>query len=590
MKHLLTLSVAVVFSCGMILGQVRILPHLTTDDAFSTQIWVHNASLMSQNAQLVGMTMAGVANTPFLVELGPGETKVLEPEPSLGPDAAYVLIQAPLSVSVDARFRGSVPDSGWAHVRDSHNLSPAWQFYGGNPVQTWDGFAVVNMGDGSTQVVLRQLDLQGNQIDSAVVNEALLPGEKGLFVLADHLDPGEQAVYRVSADQPLALVGVRGDQGREFLWENHARPVQRTLEEVSLELVSAFPNLNFNQPVDFQVPGDGTGRVFIVELGGVIKVIHRQGQQPTSSVFLDLRDRVSAGGEMGLLGLALHPDFALNGVFWVNYTTLHQGPRRTVLARFHVDPQNQDQGDTTSETVVLEVNQHQPNHNGGQLAFGPDGYLYMGLGDGGGAGDPQGFGQNRGSLLGSILRLDVPIGEMGYGIPEDNPFVGNTMGWREEIYAFGLRNPWRFSFDGDRLWVADVGQNNIEEINLVGSGANCGWNRLEGSHCYPPGSACSTMGTTLPIFEYNHTNGDRSITGGYVYRGTAIPELEGAYIYGDFVSGRVWALQYEEGGVTRNRLLTRLQPQSIAAFGRDIDGEVYLCSFDGGIYRWSYAE
>ena len=573
---------------GPIYGQVRYLPHLTTGDAFSTQIWVHNSSAASQNAELVGFDENGVANLPFQTELDPGETKIFEPSTVLGNNAAYVQIHAPASVLFAARYRGTIPDSGWAHVRSSGETSHAWQFYGGNPIRTWDGFAVVNMGIRTTPVVLRQWDLQGNEVGSAVVQDVLAPGAKGLFVLADHLEPLAQSVYRVTADQPLALLGVRGNLAREILWENPAQPVLRTLDEVSLALVPAFPNLQFNQPVDFQVPDDGSERVFILELGGVIKVVDRQEALPTSSVFLDLRDRVTSGGEMGLLGMAFHPDFSQTGVFWVNYTTTQNGPRRTVLARFRIDPENPDFADLASETVVLEVGQPQTNHNGGQLAFGPGGFLFMGLGDGGGAGDPENAGQTRSSLLGSILRLDVPPAGAGYQIPTDNPFAGNSLGWREEIYAFGLRNPWRFSFDGDRLWVADVGQNRIEEINIGQSGANYGWNRLEGSQCYPPGSVCSDTGTILPVFEYSHTQGDRSITGGHVFRGTGIPELAGAYIYGDFVSGRVWALQYEENGVARNRLLARVQPQTIAAFGRDQHGEVFMCSFDGNIYRWEY--
>ena len=236
---------------------------------------------------------------------------------------------------------------------------------------------------------------------------------------------------------------------------------------------------------------------------------------------------------------------------------------------------------------MLEVTQPFTNHNGGQLAFGPDGLLYIALGDGGSGGDPFGHGQNRATLLGAILRIDVDAGSP-YAIPAGNPFAGNSFGAREEIYAYGLRNPWRFSFDRrggqTRMWVADVGQGNIEEISLVESGDNCGWNVLEGSSCFQTPN-CQTAGFRLPLFEYNHASGDQSITGGYVYRGARLPALYGAYIYGDFISGRIWALHWEGVSAPVNTPLVDMANNSLTTFGIDAGGELYFCLLDGRIYH-----
>lgn len=352
----------------------------------------------------------------------------------------------------------------------------------------------------------------------------------------------------------------------------------------------AFPNVSFDRPVDIQHAGDGSDRLFVIEQAGIIRVFANDPEVANTEVFLDIRDRVrSNGSEEGLLGLAFHPDYASNGFFYVNYTA--SNPRRTVVSRFEVEAANPDQADPASEQVILEVAQPFGNHNGGQVRFGPDGYLYIALGDGGDGGDPQGNGQNRSTLLGSILRIDVntPSGDMNYSIPPDNPFVGamcGTVGCREEIYAYGLRNPWRFSFDratGD-LWTADVGQNAFEEIDIITAGGNYGWDVMEAAHCFEPPSGCDTDGLILPIWEYGRSQG-RSITGGFVYRGTAVPELIGQYVYADFVSGRVWTLAYEDGTVVSN---TELQDTdlNIATFGEDEAGELYFSAFDGHLYRF----
>ncbi len=305
----------------------------------------------------------------------------------------------------------------------------------------------------------------------------------------------------------------------------------------------------------------------------------------TANIFLDIRDRVLFGGEQGLLGFAFHPNFTENGYFYVDYTA--DNPRRTVIARYSVVQNNLNEADKNSEEVLLEVEQPYSNHNGGQIAFGPDGYLYIALGDGGSAGDPLGNGQNRSTLLGSILRIDVDSTSAGmnYGVPSDNPFVDNTEGYREEIYAYGLRNPWRFSFDPVTgwLWAGDVGQNRREEIDIIEKSKNYGWNIMEGSLCYSPPENCDQTGLYLPIWDYSHDQG-YSITGGFVYRGSELTELIGSYIYGDYGSGRIWALSYDgvNDPVNTELLNTNL---NIASFGVDGENEIYICAFDGKIYK-----
>ena len=349
-------------------------------------------------------------------------------------------------------------------------------------------------------------------------------------------------------------------------------------------LQAAFPNLTFSQPVGIVSSGAGSNSLFVIEQPGTIRVFENSPTVATSSIFLDLSNRVLYGGEQGLLGLAFHPNYAANGYFYVDYVV--DNPRRTIVSRYTVSTSNPNQAQSDSELVLLEIAQPFTNHKGGQLAFGPDGYLYIAMGDGGSGGDPFGNGQNKAVLLGKILRIDVntPSGGRNYGIPADNPFVGNTLGYMEEIYAYGFRNPWRFSFDTltGRLWVGDVGQSQREEIDIVEKGLNYGWNIMEGSLPYAGGSQ---VGLELPVWEYGRDQGI-AIIGGYVYRGPTATALTGSYVYGDYGSGRIWALTIGSTGTPSNTLLddTTLQ---ISSFGLDGNGELYICAFDGKIYRFN---
>lgn len=352
-----------------------------------------------------------------------------------------------------------------------------------------------------------------------------------------------------------------------------------------IAVVAAFPGLSFDRPVDLQDARDGTNRLFVVEQPGRIVVFENDRAADSSSVFLDIRSRVVYGGEQGLLGLAFDPAYDTNGLFYVYYSAAN--PLRTRLSRFAASAGDPNAADPASEVVILEIAQPYSNHNGGQIAFGPDGYLYVAVGDGGSAGDPQGNGQNRATLLGAILRIDV--GQLPYGIPADNPFTGNTEGYREEIFAWGLRNPWRFSFDPvtGRLWAGDVGQNRYEEIDVIENGKNYGWAVMEASQCYVD-PKCDTDGLALPVWEYGHDVG-QSVTGGYVYRGAKLPELSGAYIYGDFMTGTIWALRYDGQSAATNETVAATN-LNIASFGADADGEIYICAFDGGVYTLETAD
>lgn len=354
----------------------------------------------------------------------------------------------------------------------------------------------------------------------------------------------------------------------------------------SYKAVNAFSKLTFNRPVDLQHPPDNTNRIFVVEQPGVISVFPNNSAASAKKQFLDIQSKVDdEGNEEGLLGLAFHPDYKSNGYFYVNYTA--SNPNRTVISRFKVSAQNADQADPASERLILTFEQPYSNHNGGQISFGPDGYLYIAVGDGGSGGDPHDHGQNRTTLLGSILRIDVNKQENGkqYGIPADNPFAKNTNRYREEIYAYGMRNPWRFSFDTQtkRLWTGDVGQNAYEEIDIVENGGNYGWNTMEGKHCFEPKNNCNTSGLKLPIHEYGRDQG-LSITGGFVYHGPTLPELKGKYIYADYATRRIWALEHTNLNKPVNTQLLEAD-FNISSFGVDQENELYLCAFDGKIYR-----
>jgi len=354
---------------------------------------------------------------------------------------------------------------------------------------------------------------------------------------------------------------------------------------VSYELDLAFSNLIFNNPVDLQNAGDGTNRLFVVEQDGIIHSFSNVKDKMSTNVFLDIQNRVNRGGsEEGLLGLAFHPQFEKNGYFFVNYTA--KNPRRTVIERFEQSRENRTLVDKKG-LVILEYAQPYSNHNGGGLVFGADGFLYIGTGDGGSAHDPHGNGQNRRKLLGKMLRIDVnrKNGRKLYAIPSDNPYAGNRTGYREEIFAYGLRNPWRYSFDSQTgaLWAADVGQNKFEEVNILEKGKNYGWNIMEGNHCFKPASKCSEEGLVKPVGEYTHKAG-QSITGGYVYRGKKTPKLVGSYIFGDFVTGRIWQLKPRNKGYSKKELLDT--DLNISSFGIDEKNELYICSYyDGKIYQ-----
>ncbi|MGC4105704.1 MAG: PQQ-dependent sugar dehydrogenase [Thermomicrobiales bacterium] len=342
----------------------------------------------------------------------------------------------------------------------------------------------------------------------------------------------------------------------------------------------------FEKPVFVTHAGDGSGRVFVIEQSGRIRII--ADGQTAETPFLDITDRVgSSGNEQGLLGLAFAPDYATSGAFYVDYTDARGN---TVVSRFTA---KDDSADPASEAVILQQEQPAENHNGGDLAFGPDGFLYISFGDGGGQGDPDGNGQNLGTWLGKILRIDVSKadGETPYTVPEDNPFV-TTDGALPEIFFYGLRNPWRFSFDretGD-VWIGDVGQSMYEEIDVVAAvdaktgGQNFGWNIKEGDSCYNADS-CDDAGLTPPVFVYSHDDGGCSVTGGYVYRGSSVPSLVGTYLCADYCSGLVWGIGPDGNGgfVAATPVESGL---SISSFGEDEGGELYVTDIGGGgVYR-----
>jgi glucose/arabinose dehydrogenase len=345
--------------------------------------------------------------------------------------------------------------------------------------------------------------------------------------------------------------------------------------ELELELVAG----GLASPVGIANAGDGSDRLFVLEKAGIIRIVSDGALLPEP--FLDITDRVEAGGsEQGLLGLAFHPDFQVNGWFFVNYTGRGGS---TFVTRFRAD-ESRTAADPASEVEVLSQSQPAGNHNGGHLAFGPDGYLYIGLGDGGASGDRFGNGQNGTTWLGAMLRIDVD--ELPYAIPADNPFLDDA-DFIDEIWAIGLRNPWRYAFDGltGDLYIADVGQGQYEEVNVqpadTEGGANYGWPIMEGAHCYPPDNAgCDQSGLTLPVVEYDHSQGC-SITGGYVYRGMARPDVNGLYLFGDYCSGRIWGLILIPGQEPRVAELGQYDFR-LSSFGEDESGELYLVAIDKG--------
>ena len=344
----------------------------------------------------------------------------------------------------------------------------------------------------------------------------------------------------------------------------------------AVALSPAFGGRSFVRPVELGAyPG---GRLFVADQDGLVLLLDRDGGN--ERVLLDLSSKVRrAHNEEGLLSVALDPEFGSNRFLYAYYSA--SNPRRTVLSRFAVID---DAADPASELVVLKLAQPFGNHNGGAVRFGPDGMLYLSFGDGGLAGDPRGNGQDPSTLLGAIIRIDVRdiSQERGYAVPPDNPLL-ELPGARPEVWAYGFRNPWRMAFDPatGALWVADVGQGAVEEIDVVERGGNYGWNRLEGDDCFPPGAGCDAAGTVAPVATYRHDEGC-SVTGGFVYRGAGVPAIAGAYVYADFCSGRVWALPAD---LSSRPVVVVESGRQVSSFGVDEEGELYLLAFGGPILR-----
>jgi len=347
----------------------------------------------------------------------------------------------------------------------------------------------------------------------------------------------------------------------------------------------AFPNLPaFDSPINIEYAGDGTDRLFVVERAGQIYVFANNPTVSTRSQFLDISSLLTTEGECGLLGLAFHPNYENNRYFYVCY--VDGSPLQTVIARFTANAANPNLADPGSQVPIITIGQSGFFHKGGCITFGPDGYLYISLGEDGTPNNAQSLT----SLKGKVLRIDVdnPAGGLQYGIPPGNPFAGNPNGYRQEIYAYGFRNPWRYSFDSESgdLWLGDVGQNNWEEAGLVRKARNHGWPHMEGKVCYPIGQPCDTtnLDIVLPLAVYNHSAGSQSITGGYVYRGPSVPTLYGNYVFADYIDGRVWWIDPDNSPGTLH--LIQDTSLNIAAFGCDREGEMYFSTFNGPLYRF----
>lgn len=397
-------------------------------------------------------------------------------------------------------------------------------------------------------------------------------------------------------------------------YASHSAAQERVDERpLDIQVVEAFPRLEWPdeltgrdqglatdvRPLVITGAGDGSNRLFVANQTGVVMAFDNDPNVEQMATFLDIRDRihyrVPQENEEGLLGLAFHPKFKENGELFVYYTGAYEDEkdRKSVISRFRVSKDDPNRVDPATEEVIMTIGQPFWNHNGGTIIFGPDGYLYIGLGDGGKRADPFDNAQNLSTLLGSILRIDVDRRDEGlaYAIPPDNPFVGRDDA-RGEIWAYGLRNVWRMAFDPPTglLWAADVGQDIWEEIDIIEKGGNYGWNLREGMHDFEPSGAPPAVEMTdliEPLWEYHHDVG-KSITGGNVYRGPSMAELEGAYLYADFVSGRIWALWYDQETqrVTANRAIRETGP-AVMTFGEDDDGETYFATQEGGLWKFA---
>jgi glucose/arabinose dehydrogenase len=350
--------------------------------------------------------------------------------------------------------------------------------------------------------------------------------------------------------------------------------------DLSVEIVAS----GLSSPVFLTAPRDDS-RLFVVEQTGRIRVI--KNGQLLATPYLNIASKIVSGGERGLLGLAFHPSFATNGFFYVNYTN---PSNNTIIERYQATPTS-DVADANSASLVLQVTQPSfTNHKGGNLVFGPDGMLWIGTGDGGSGGDPQNNGQTLTTALGKMLRIDVNAAGAPYGVPTNNPFAGHATN-RPEIWGWGLRNPWRYSFDretGD-LYVADVGQGTWEEVNVVSStqaSVNYGWRTMEGNHCFNPSTGCNQAGLTIPVHEYNHTDGNCSVTGGYVYRGTAIPNIRGHYFYSDYCTGFLKSFRFANGSAVDHVTWDVGALGNVTSFGEGADGELYILG-SGTVYRLS---
>ncbi|MBZ0203879.1 MAG: PQQ-dependent sugar dehydrogenase [Ignavibacteria bacterium] len=360
-----------------------------------------------------------------------------------------------------------------------------------------------------------------------------------------------------------------------------------------VDVVQAFPNRIFSAPVFLTHAGDASNRIFVVQQTGSIVVFPNDSSGSSKTTFLDISNKIIFGSEQGALGLAFHPAYSTNRFFYVNYTRLSDGA--TIVSRFQTQSGDPNKADSLSELVLLTIAQPFANHNGGMIMFGQDGYLYIGMGDGGSGGDPGNRAQNPNELLGKILRIDVnnPSGGNNYGIPSTNPYAGG--GGRGEIYCIGMRNPWRFSQDPATglIYAGDVGQGCWEEISLITLGGNCGWKIMEGMFCFVSVSGtqcnetnCNTTGLTLPIKQYSsHTGNECSVTGGYVYRGSRVPLLSGKYIYADYCSAKIWKLQYS-GGVISDTAQIGNAPSPVYSFGVDQSNELYVLCANGRVYRF----